>query len=191
MEASETKQIATMLERIGWNALLHCEGLPESVLHWPPPMPYASSLFSLTVQLLEGMEWWLLRPLGLHPTLDGQELSISSLQTFTDIKNYYIQCIREVYSVLDTLSDLDTQLYVKAPLSPTDRERASRIPVRMCLLFALERCAVLLGQIQLLRQFFDDGERILQEINETQPELDETIPLSEITANSSSLFLQS
>lgn len=190
MEESETKQIATMLERIGWNALLHCEGLPESVLHWPPPMPYASSLFSLAVQILEGIEWWLLRPLGLHPTLNGQELSISSLQTLADVRNYYIQCIREVFSVVNTLSDLDTQLYVKAPLSLTDKERASSIPVRMCLLFALERCAVLLGQIQLLRQFFDDGERVLQEINEAQSEFDEAIPLSEITANSS-MFLQS
>lgn len=166
MDMSETTQITMMLERIGWNALLQCEGLPESVLHWPPPIPYTSSLFSLSVQILEGLEWWLLRPLGIQPTLDGQELSISSLQTFSDLRNCYAQCIKEVYTSVNTLSDKDIQQCVEAPIPQTDEEHASTIPVRMCLLFALERSAVLLGQIQLLRQFFDDGERVLQEITE-------------------------
>lgn len=163
---SETTQITMMLERIGWNALLQCEELPESVLHWPPPIPYTSSLFSLSAQILEGLEWWLLRPLGIQPTLDGQELSISSLQTFSDLRKCYAQCIKEVYTSVNALSDRDIQQYVEAPVPHPDGEHTSKIPVRMCLLFALERSAVLLGQIQLLRQFFDDGERVLHEITE-------------------------
>lgn len=165
-DLAETKQIVVILERTMWNALLQCEGLPESVLHWPPPLSHSSSLFSLAVQILEGIEWWVLRPLGMRLTLNGQQLSTSSLQSFSELKIYYTQYMKHIFASVNALATSDAEFYVRVPVPQVDGEHPTKFPIRMCLLFALERSAVLVGQMQLLRQFFNDGECELQEITE-------------------------
>ena len=143
MDTSETKQVAMILERIVWNALLQCEGLPESTLHWPPPLPYSSSLFTLVVHLLEGIEWWILRPLEVQLTYNDDKLDCSSLKTFADIKIYHGQCMRALHTACTTLSTSDMIVDVTLPMPKGEGLLVSTLKVTHLIAQAPPSCSTM------------------------------------------------
>jgi hypothetical protein len=150
---SEAQQWACQLESLGRYALALCEHSTSDLLHWPPPYLGLSSLYTLATQLIQEIECWVLVPIGERRLAQGQDSWYPPQSTFADLTTSYEEWIQEVHQILDNLPDAFLGLYVGSRFgTSTGRTEAKAPTVRMCLFKAMERCAVLLGHMEVTCQ---------------------------------------
>jgi hypothetical protein len=127
---SEAQQWACQLESLGRHVLALCEHCSEDLLHWSSAYFDLSSLYSL-----------------------DQNAGYLHQSTFADLTTSYEGWIQEVHQILDNLPDSFLNLYVGSRFGTSTGRIETKAPtVRMCLFKAIERCAVLLGHMEVTRQ---------------------------------------
>lgn len=150
---SEAQQWACQLESLGRHALVLCEHCTSDLLHWSPPYLGLSSLYTLATQLIQEIECWVLVPIGERRLTQDQDSWYPPQCTFADLTTSYEEWIQEVHQILDTLPDAFFDLYIGSRFgTSTGRPEAKAPTVRMCLFKAMERCAMLLGHMEVTRQ---------------------------------------
>ena len=165
---SEAEEYANVFERLGREVLTSMDGLPESALHWTLPLPQGASLFTHATRLVEENAFWVLEVIGGRPPVCDQSSQIGSEGTFTNLNTRYTRWFKTLHTVLDNLPDAILDLFVDVPSSYQSLFGTKKTTVRVCLLYAVQQSAVHLGHIQLIRQLFADGERVLNEVTEEQ-----------------------
>jgi hypothetical protein len=150
---SEAQQWACQLESLGRHVLALCEHCPEDLLHWSPPYLGLSSLYTLATQLTQEIECWVLVPVGERRLAQNQDSWYPSRSTLADLTTSYEEWIQEIHQILDTLPNAFFDLYIGSRFGTSTGKTEAKVPtVRMCLFKAFERCAVLLGHMEVTRQ---------------------------------------
>jgi hypothetical protein len=154
--SSEAQQWARELESLGRDVLAQCEDCPE-FLHWSPQFSDVSSLCTLATQLIHEVEWWVLVQIGERRLIEDQDSHYPFQSTLADLRACYEEWIREVHTLLDPLPDAFLDLYVGSRFGASTSKIKTEVPtVRTCLFRAMERCAVLLGRIEIIHQLMPD-----------------------------------
>ena len=165
----EAHYIANELDVLSQQILAQCEEFPEFILHWPPPIPGGHSLFTLALEAITLVEEWILIPVS------GVQFSAlpcskkSSIETLSHLRVAYKQWSQEVHKLLDLLpsSLLDCSVEIHPAISQRkDANQGETICIRSCLFHALVEVSMITGKMQILRQLFIDGERMLTELPE-------------------------
>jgi hypothetical protein len=150
---SEAQQWACQLESLGRHVLALCEHCSEDLLHWSSAYFDLSSLYSLATQLIQEIECWVLIPIGERRLVQDQNTGYLHQSTFANLTASYEGWIQEVHQILDNLPDSFLNLYVGSRFGTSTGRIETKAPtVRMCLFKAMERCAVLLGHMEVTRQ---------------------------------------
>jgi Protein of unknown function (DUF664) len=163
---SETEQFGNVFDRLGHEVLVQLEGLPQSALHWPLPLPQGDSLFTRALRLVEESAFWVLEVVGGQYMLHDQLPEARSEGTFADLALRYERWFTALHRIVDMLSDAALGLFVDVPPSYQDLFGGGTTTIRACLLHAVEQSALHVGHIQLICQLFADGERVLHEVVE-------------------------
>ncbi len=165
----EAKYIADELEAIGHQILAQCEGLPEYILHWPPPFPAGCSLFTLAQEAITIIEEQVLLPVGGTVFSSLPCSKKSSMEALAHLQAGYEQWTQEVHRLLDILPDSLLDCYVEQQATSGGKMEIGKntsVLIRSCLFHALVEISVIAGRMQTLRQIFIDGERMLEELTE-------------------------
>ncbi|MDQ2783964.1 MAG: DinB family protein [Chloroflexota bacterium] len=157
--AGEGAAFAKVLERIARDILRQLDGLPDSVLNRPVPLPDANTLYAIATHLVGSTEFWAVqmatgrdvgrrRQAEFHATGDGGALIAR-----------YERLIGLVHDALDHLPDAAMD---GIPPQPPAEYRSTgglgeTLTLRDCLLHAIEHGALHQGQIQITRQLLADG----------------------------------
>jgi hypothetical protein len=161
---SEAQQWACELEFIGRDVLAHCERCSQDQLHWSPPYLSLASLWTLATQLIREVEYWVFIQIGEKRLTCFNDFQDPSKSTSGDLKVCYQEWMHQAHLLLDPLPDSFLNLYVGPRLGRcANRRRSGVSTVRMCLFSAIERCAVLLGQIEVIEQLFPNNNSLSQE----------------------------
>ncbi len=148
----EAAEIATVIERIGRDALTALEGLSDEILNQPLPLPESNSLFALATHLVGAGEFWVLALVGGRTIARNRPAEFHATGKQTDLVARYERWIADIHAVLDALPDaaLDQLANPPAPYRPWQGD--APMTRRACLLHAIEHSALHLGHIQLTRQ---------------------------------------
>jgi Protein of unknown function (DUF664) len=165
---SEAEQFGNVFERMGREVLALLDGLPESTLHWALPLPQGVSLFTHATCLVEESAFWVFEVVGGKSPVCDRCSEKGSGGTFADLNIRYAWWFKVLHTVLDSLPDAVLDLFVDVPSSYKRVFGDKKTTVRACLLYAVQKSAVHVGHIQLIRQLFADGERVLHEVAECQ-----------------------
>ena len=172
---SEAQQWACELEFLGHDVLAHCEHCSQDLLHWSPPHEGHSSLCALATQLIWEVERWVLVQIGEKRLTWPKGFQDTSETTYADLRACYQEWIDQTHRLLDPLPDSFLNLYVGSRFGATLNKRTSEVPtVRMCLFSALKRCAILLGQIEVLQQLATENGSLLPDLT-VEVEKEQTI----------------
>jgi hypothetical protein len=163
---SETEQFGNVFDRLGHQVLVQLDGLPESALHWPLPLPQGDSLFTRALRLVEESAFWVLEVVADQYMLHDRRPEEKSGRTFADLALRYERWFTALHRTLDMLSDVALGLFVDVPPSYQYLFGARTTTIHACLLHAVEQSALQVGHIQLICQLFADGERVLREVAE-------------------------
>jgi len=168
---SEAQQWACELESIGRDVLTHCEHCSQDQLHWSPPYLGLSSLWTLATQLAREVEHWVLVQVGERRLTWPNNSQDPSESTYADLKMCYQEWIHQAHLLLDPLPEAFLNLYVGPRFGASANKSTSEVPtVRMCLFSAIERCAVLLGQIEVIQRLAPDNKSLSQEFKAEREE---------------------
>jgi len=178
---SEGQQWACELESLGRAVLAHCEHCSQDQLHWSPPYLGCSSLCTLATQLSQEVEDWVLVQIGERRLTWPKGSKNPSASTYADLRACYQEWIHQTHLLLDPLPDTFLNLYVGPRFGTPANERASEVPtVRMCLFSAIERCAVLLGRIEVIHQLAPDNQSLPQDF---KAEMEEEQTMEEVVSH--------
>src|SRR5947209_4610188 len=114
---TEAEQFAAAFDRLGREVLFHLDGLPKSVLHWPPPLPHSASLFQRARRIIEES------PFRALEVVEGSSVAYSRwweedvVGTHADLAMRYEQWLAALHQVLDTMPDGALDLFVELPRS--------------------------------------------------------------------------
>jgi hypothetical protein len=160
---SEAQQWACELEFIGHEVLAHCERCSQDQLHWSPPYLDLASLWTLATQLIREVEHWVFIQIGEKRLTCFNDFQDPSKSTYDDLKVCYQEWMHQAHLLLDSLPDSFLNLYVGPRLGTCANRRRSEVPtVRMCLFSAIEQCAALKGQIEVIAQLLPNDKPIPQ-----------------------------
>jgi hypothetical protein len=160
---SEAQQWARELEFIGRDVLAHCEHCSRDQLHWSPPYLGLSSLWALATQLIWEVEHWVFIQIGEKRLACPNNFQDPSESTYDDLKVCYQEWIHQAHLLLDPLPDSFLNLSVGPRFGTCAKRRRPEVPtVRMCLFSAIERCAALLGKIEVIEQLAPNNKSLSQ-----------------------------
>lgn len=165
---SETKQYASVFERLGRQVLVQLGDLPEIALHWPLPLPAGDSLFARAVRLVEESALWVLEVIGGQYQLYDKGAEERTGGTFRDLALRYEWWFAALHQALDMLPDASLGLPVDVPPAYRDLFGSETTTIRACLLHAVGQSVVQVGHIQFICQLFADSERVLIEVSELE-----------------------
>lgn len=168
---TQASQFAQELELIGRRVLEQCQAASDMMLHWPLPLQDSCSLFSLALQLVRDIEAWVLAPISGTPALRDCPVDFHHDRTFADLRLYYETWIAQIHNSLDMLPDAFLDLFPGLTFSTENSQQRYQqqvvpLSIHQCLLIALECSAERLGQIIFIRRLFDDGDRLLQQVQQ-------------------------
>ncbi|MCA1669467.1 MAG: DinB family protein [Thermomicrobia bacterium] len=158
--ASEGTQFANVLERIARDVIKQLDGLPDTLLNQPVPLPDANTLYAIATHLAGATEFWAVQ------TASGRDAGRNRLAEFratgggAALINRYERLIAAVHDALDNLPDAAMN---GIPPQPPAEYRSTGglgdvLTLRNCLLHAIEHGALHQGHIQITRQLMVDGD---------------------------------
>ena len=156
--ASEGTQFANVLERIARDVIKQLDGLPDSVLNQPVPLPDANTLYAIATHLAGATEFWAVQ------MASGRDAGRNRLAEFratgegAALIARYERLIAALHDALDTLPDAAMN---GIPPQPPAEYRSTGglgdvLTLRDCLLHAVEHGALHQGHIQITRQLMVD-----------------------------------
>jgi hypothetical protein len=165
----EASQFALELEQLERRVLASCHGLPDTVLQWPLPLADPCSLFSLAEQVTRTIDYWVLVQIGDRPCAFTQPHPLS---TFAQLSETYEEWIHNAHILLDVLPGAFLDLFIGTRSSSQEHLWDDYPPcehiltTRTCLIHALAQCAEYVGQIVLIRKFFEEGNRFCASVEQ-------------------------
>ncbi|GCF08761.1 hypothetical protein [Dictyobacter arantiisoli] len=149
--AHQAAQFAVTLEKIGNQALLECRALPDDLLNWSPAFSTSCTPMLLALELAQVIENWVLVPVGgRQPALMDHVTGCHSPATFPILSACYAEWIKSVHTILDSFPNALLDLLVEKQSLAQKLPSQARPTVHTCLLTAVERSALHLGEIQIL-----------------------------------------
>ncbi|MBV9230530.1 MAG: DinB family protein [Chloroflexi bacterium] len=154
MMATQARQFAIVLERIGHGVLAQLQSLPDTRLNQQLSLPETNSLFALATHLVGMSEFWVLALVGRQQLHRDRSAEFQATGTAGELIQRYTQWLKDMHEVLDALPDPMMEQLVDPPLEYRDTGGLADGPVTVqdCLLHTVEHSALHLGHIQLTRQ---------------------------------------
>jgi len=153
---TEPQYFAQVIERIARDVIAQLQGLSDSTLNRPAPIPDANTLFALGTHTVGMGEFWVLALVGGRRIERDRSAEFRATGDGPAFIARFERWIADVHAVLDDLpaAALDQPANPPAEFRLTGNLGAQPLTGRDCLLHVVEHSATHLGQIQITVQLF-------------------------------------
>ncbi len=158
---TEPQYFAQVIERIARDVIAQLQGLPDSALNRPAPIPDANTLFALGTHTVGMGEFWVLALVGGRRIARDRPAEFRATGNGPELIARFERWIADVHAVLDDLpaAALDQPANPPAEFRTTGNLGEQPLTGRDCLLHVVEHSATHLGQIQITVQLFASLDR--------------------------------
>lgn len=164
---SATRQLVHVFEGLRHDVLtvlVHLNGVPTSILHWPFPFFQGASLFTQIICLLEECEF------RIRAVVVGRNRTYHSMPNgsspggLSDLIRRYKDWSRAIPQMLGRLPDATLNLFVALPPSCWNRFGSRWTTIRNYLLDTLEQSILQARHLQFVCQLLIDNEGIFPKL---------------------------
>jgi uncharacterized damage-inducible protein DinB len=151
---TEPQYFAQVIERIARDVIAQLNGLPDSTLNRPVPLPDTNTLFALGTHTVGMGEFWVLALVGGRRIERNRSAEFHASGSGPELIARFERWIADVHAVLDDLpaAALDEPADPPAEFRTTGNLGAQPLTGRDCLLHVVEHSATHLGQMQITAQ---------------------------------------
>jgi|SRR5579875_56040 uncharacterized damage-inducible protein DinB len=148
----ETRQFASVLERIALGALAQFDDMTDADLNRSLELPESNTVFALATHLIGSAEYWVLQLAGGRDVQRDRLSEFHATGTRAELVARYERWLAAMYEVMHALPDERLDQQVNLPAHYHTRYLGETRTVRDALLHAVEHCALHLGHLEITRQ---------------------------------------